>query len=175
MKLNYGCGEIKLEGFVNLDCEESVKPDIVHDIKKAPLPFLNEEVEIIHCIHNIEHLEHKFWPILLSEFHRVLSPNGELYLAYPEFSVCAMYFLENHRGRKDLWRATLYGRQLYPGDYHVVPMVTSELIQFLQLCGFKDFKHAPEPDEEWNTFLACRKGEVPISKEDILRKEIFFK
>ena len=37
MKINYGCGETKLEGFVNIDIEESVEPDLVCDVRKAPL------------------------------------------------------------------------------------------------------------------------------------------
>ena len=34
MKLNYGCGNMKLEGFINIDIEPSVKPDITCDIRK---------------------------------------------------------------------------------------------------------------------------------------------
>lgn len=173
MKLNYGCGEAKLEGFINIDSSELVKPDIICDIKKGNLPFKDEEIELIHCIHNLEHIELPFWPQLFSEFWRVLIPEGKLILAYPEFERCAINFIENSHGRRDWWRATLYGRQLYPGDYHVVPMITSEVIDALHCFGFNNIKAVPEPLEPYNTCLIAFKGQKALSREDVIRKEIF--
>ena len=68
----------------------------------------------------------------------------------------------------------MYGRQLYPGDYHVVPMRTAEVCEFLRGCGFHDIKFSAEPEPgEHNTFLTARKGTFPITRELLLRKEIF--
>lgn len=173
MKINFGSGETKLEGYVNIDIEESTKPDVVCNVKFQQLPFKNEEVELINMSHCIEHIEFSFWPRVFLEFWRVLKPEGALFLAYPEFEKCSKYFLENHLGLREFFRATLYGRQLYPGDYHVVPMCTWELIDKLTHCGFHDIKSCSDPDEDWNTVLICKKGELPLVREDILRKEIF--
>mgnify|MGYP001616855427 CR=1 FL=1 len=67
-KINYGCGESKLEGFINIDCEESIKPDIVCDIRTGPLPFKDNEVSVIYCIHNLEHIELNTGGIFLKSF-----------------------------------------------------------------------------------------------------------
>lgn len=172
IRLNIGCGETKIRGYVNIDVEKKTKPDIVFDIRKFTLPFRNATVTQINCIHNIEHIEVRYWPHVFSEFHRVLKNGAQLILAYPEFEKCAKNFLENHRGLKDFWRATLYGRQLYPGDYHVVPMVTTDLVKILQSYGFDPIKYGPEEHEPYNTFLAATKA-GKLTREDVFNKEVF--
>jgi predicted SAM-dependent methyltransferase len=172
-KLNIGCGEFKIGGYINIDIEAACKPDLVHDIRTQPLPYASNTIEEINCIHNIEHIEYKFHPIILDEFWRVLKPEGKLTLAYPEFSKCAVNFISDYKGMKAFWRATLYGRQLHPGDYHVTPMDTLELVEMLKEIGYKNIRHIPETDQPFNTFLQCLKGEKPLTREDILRKEIF--
>src|SRR5438034_3615011 len=167
MKLNYGSGETKLAGFINIDSIESTKPDILADLKKGPLPFKDESAELIHMLHALEHIEQGFWPLIFHEFHRLLIEDGELRLAYPEFEVCARNFIENYKGNRIFWRRTLYGRQLYPGDYHIVPMVTSEVINELTQAGFRDIKSGPEPGEPFNTFLIAHKGQKPMTRADI--------
>lgn len=172
--LNIGCGETKLEGYINIDLEKKVKPDMVIDVKSQLLPFKPGTVDQINCIHNLEHIEQKYWPFVFKNFYRVLKPKAALILAYPEFSRCAKNFLTNHRGLRDFWRATLYGRQLYPGDYHVVPMVTKEVCDYLLANGFDDIKYCPEADEPYNTFLRARKGKI-ITREQVVKKEVFGK
>ncbi len=174
-KLNIGSGEFKLESYINIDSELSTKPDLVCDLKKNPLPFKSESIELIHMFHSLEHIEKRYWSWIFDEFRRVLKLDGQLFLAYPEFEKCSKNFLENYLGLRDLFRATLYGRQLYPGDYHVVPMVTSEVISELQHFGFYDFKSGADPDENWNSLILCKKGPLPMIREDVLRNEIFKK
>lgn len=173
IKINIGCGENKIRGFVNVDIEKSVKPDIIHDIKSGPMPFNDGVASQINCIHNLEHIELKYWSNLFKEFHRVLAPGGQLWLAYPEFEKCAKGFLENYQGRREFFRHTLYGLQRYAGDYHVTPMVTREIIQYLQQNGFDNIKHTPEPEESWNTFLIAERVEMPKTREEVVCEEIF--
>lgn len=170
--LNLGCGETKLEGFINVDFEDVTKPDIACNFKKDKLPFEDGRFEVVHLMHVIEHIEIKFWNWVFYEVRRVLKDGGIFRLAYPEFEVVSKYFLENHRNLRNFWRATLYGRQDYPGDYHVVPMVTSEVLNYLQLFGFKDIRSGPEI-EEWNTIVECKKGDLPKMREDVFREEVF--
>lgn len=174
IRLNIGCGETKLKGFINIDVEKKVKPDLVFNIKKYRLPFKDGSITQINCIHNIEHIEFKFWDYILNEFYRVLKLNGRLILAYPEFERVAENFIKNANGMKDFWRATLYGRQLYRGDYHVTPVVTKDLIQQLFKIGFDEIKHSPEADEPYNTFLMAKKRKI-LTKEQVYKKEIFGK
>lgn len=174
IKLNIGCGETKLRGFVNIDVEKKTKPDLLLDIKVQKFPYKDASVDQINCIHNLEHIELHHWNNVLGEFSRVLKPNGLLILAYPEFERCAKNFIENFQGQKDFWRATLYGRQLYPGDYHVVPMVTKDIINVLTKVGFKEFKYSPEDHEPYNTFMICIRGEL-FTREQLVKEEVFGK
>jgi len=173
-KLNYGCGESNLEGYINVDIIENelVKPDKVADIKKGPLPFDDGYFEEILFLHCIEHIEIPYWPYIFGEFQRLLQRGGRLVISWPEFEVCAKYFIENHKGHRDFWRHTLYGRQLYPGDYHLVPMRTDEVVLMLSRFGFYDIKYQPEEGEEWNTFLIAHNGEKRLSVKELYKQEL---
>lgn len=173
-KLNYGCGERKIEEFINIDIEPSIKPDLVCDLRKDAFPFENESIDEIWCLHNIEHIEIHYWPHIFYEFNRVLKLDSTLVLAYPEFDICVKYFLENYRGMKHFWQATLYGRQLYLGDYHVTPVQSPVLSQHLNMSGFVDIKWAPDDIAEYNSFMKAKKG-IVLNRENIIRKEVFGK
>lgn len=176
-KLNYGCGEMHLDGYINVDAfkNELTKPDVVCDLKTSILPFGNDYFEEVCALHVLEHVERGYWQMFFEEFYRVLVPDGTLMIAYPEFERCAKNFIENYKGNRDFWRMTLYGRQSHPGDYHIVPMRTEEIIQNLNAYGFKDIKYGEEAQEEWSTFLICKKGERLKTRVDLLKSEVFAK
>lgn len=173
-RINIGCGETKLSGFINIDIEKRVNPDLVWDVTKRELPIRPNSILQINCIHNLEHIKFEKWETVLQEFYRVLQFNGKLILAYPEFEICTKFFLSNYKNQKDFWRQTLYGRQLYRGDYHIVPMVTKDIIKILGDIGFDNFKYKPEVEQEFNTFLVCQKKKL-VTREDVIRKEVFGK
>jgi hypothetical protein len=55
-KLNVGCGNEILRGYVNLDIAELPGVDVVHDLNKLPWPFEDNRFEEIRIIHVLEHL-----------------------------------------------------------------------------------------------------------------------
>lgn len=177
MKLNMGCGETKLDGFINIDVNESSKPDLVHDIRKKVFPYESESVDAIYAIHFIEHVERFYWDGMFQEFRRVLKSGGDLVLAYPEFEVVAKYFIENYLGQRNFWEAVLYGRQAYPGDYHVTAVTTSRVTNILRNLGFANIKTVIEDLSVggYHTFLKCEKGAMPLSKEEVTKRFIFGK
>jgi hypothetical protein len=73
---------------------------------------------------------------------------------------------------REFWEATIYGRQSQPADFHVSLMYTPEFIDLLQSSGFKDISYAPEDGEEWNTIVLAHRGEIPVTYEDALNKEV---
>jgi len=172
MKLNIGSGETKIPGYINIDIEESTKPDVVCDFRKTNLPFEDSTADKVTMLHCIEHIEYFHWHDILFEIHRVMKLGAKLILAYPEFERCVENFLENKWGMKDFWRATLYGRQLYPGDYHVTPVITGDLMNILSAMGFDHMRAKPELGQEFNTFLIAEKAFM-ITREDLFRKEVF--
>lgn len=172
LKLNLGCGQNKIKGTVNIDVEESVKPDIVCDFRKT-LPFPDGAVDSVYLFHVIEHIEEVYHPIILSEIWRVLGIGGRLFISYPEFRRCADNYINNTRGQRAFWKATIYGRQLYKSDYHIALMDSEYFeIKLIQL-GFKDIEIKPEPQEDYNTVVKCVKGEKLNTYEENLRSIVF--
>lgn len=173
MKLNLGCGKEKYPGFVNIDADPGVNPDLVFDISK-PFPYEKDTVDEIWMIHVIEHFENILHKSILEECHRVLKPGGILFIAYPEFSTCVSYYLSDHRGMKEFWKATIFGRQSRPGDYHLALMETPAFILLLTTIGFEEIEyHAESARNDYNTLVKCAKGEKMWTREDVIRQEIF--
>lgn len=83
-KLNLGCGADKKEGYVNIDVNPLVNPDVVHDLNKLPYPFPDNTFDQIEAFHILEHLDKPF--VIMKELHRILKPGGRLHIKVPHFS-----------------------------------------------------------------------------------------
>ena len=52
MKLNMGCGQNKINGYLNIDKHSECEPDLQFDLEKFPWPFKTNEVNEVlfnHC------------------------------------------------------------------------------------------------------------------------------
>ena len=83
-KLNLGCGGYKKEGYVNIDRNTLVNPDIINDLNVIPYPFADNSFDLIEAFHVIEHLNEPF--LVMKELHRIIKPNGKLVIKVPHFS-----------------------------------------------------------------------------------------
>ncbi len=173
-KLNLGCGLTKLEGYLNVDVDPAVEPDLIVNICGF-LPFQDGEFEEVLFFHTIEHIEKKWHPSILVEIHRILSPKGVLILGYPEFGVCAEYWISNYQGKRDFWEACCFGRQSSDNDYHVCAMDSVELKDLLLSIGFDNIKHGAEPDNKQYTLLTAIKGTPRITYSEYLKDIVFGK
>ena len=99
--LHVGCGHKKeqhtVAGFgaeewreIRLDADPTVYPDIVASITDMhTVP--KSGVDAVYSAHNLEHLYPHEVPLALSEFHRVLRPDGFLILTCPDLqSICKL-------------------------------------------------------------------------------------
>jgi predicted SAM-dependent methyltransferase len=84
VKLNIGSAGRKKEGYINVDWQSIVKPDLEHNLNVYPYPFADSSVDLIEAFHVVEHLDRPF--DVLKEFHRILKPGGVLHLKVPHFS-----------------------------------------------------------------------------------------
>ncbi|WP_293351607.1 methyltransferase domain-containing protein [Phenylobacterium sp.] len=117
MKLNLGCGDKILEGFVNVDVVESragQKPDVICDLHQLN-PFADDSADEIMAIHVVEHFWR--WEVvdILKEWVRVLKPGGKMILECPNLiSACQAVLADPDRatlpgaeGQRSMW--VLYG------------------------------------------------------------------
>ncbi len=172
-RINLGCGRTKLDGFINIDVNEALEPDMVHNFITEGLPFEDGEIYEVALSHVIEHIPSGLHGKLFSDIHRVLDINGgSVFLAYPEFIKVAQNYIDNHKGERDYWKATIYGRQSSPYDFHVALMDTeNSLIPLLENLGFGDIKYQPQDGAEFNTLLRAYKVLPEIPTLDKLFKD----
>jgi len=82
VRLNVGCGDWPLTGFVNLDRRKGTKANIRADA--GQLPFADETVDEVYAGHMLEHLEPAAADEFLSECRRTLKPVGRLGVLVPD-------------------------------------------------------------------------------------------
>lgn len=85
MKLNIGCGENRLDGYVNTDRERSVQPDVVMDLESFPWPFEADSVDEIVANHVLEHVgaDPAVFLGVMKEIYRVCRGGALLRIAVP--------------------------------------------------------------------------------------------
>ncbi len=78
MKFNLGCGNLKLDGYVNFDISERCNPDICWDIRKRLPQVKNGDVEEINAGCVLEQLTPDEFLFVVNECWRVLKGGGVL-------------------------------------------------------------------------------------------------
>lgn len=97
IKLHIGCGNVYKEGWINIDNNE------YNDIKKLdleldlvnPLPFPDNSVDFIFNEHFLEHLTVDEGKRAVSEFMRVLKPQGVLRIAMPSLKTSIAHYTKS--------------------------------------------------------------------------------
>jgi len=111
MKLYIGCGSERLEGYISVDVNPEVKPDIV--ALAWALPFEDNLIDEIETRHLFEHLTFGQAKAALKEWHRVLKPNGKLYIECPNILRCLEMLKSTDARCRHFGMVGLYG---YPYD-----------------------------------------------------------
>lgn len=145
-KLNLGCGDKVLDGYVNVDTAPSrkgIEPDVLADLRQ--LPFDPESADEILAVHVIEHFY--LWETrdLLSHWKSILRPGGALILECPNLLTAARSLVEDEtlasdlsgkRGQHVMW--PVYGDPGWqdPLMCHRWGYTPRSLIVLLEECGF---------------------------------------
>lgn len=81
LKLNLGCGEIYLPGYVNCDVLPHVRADKHFDLNVFPYPFEDDSADLIWMDNVLEHLDDLIR--VMGELHRILRTGGRLKILVP--------------------------------------------------------------------------------------------
>jgi len=113
LKLNLGCGDKILPGYVNVDVAESragERPDVLCDLHRLT-PFEDDSVDEILSVHVVEHFWR--WEVadVLKEWIRVLKPGGLMILECPNLKSACEAFLADPQlhagpgpeGQRTMW------------------------------------------------------------------------
>lgn len=173
--LNLGCGKTPLKDtrsvhYVNLDMVKC--PNVFkYNILKIPYPFASETFNKVFLFHTIEHIGEGGHPAVLREIHRILKPEGQLVISYPEFLKCSSNYATNLKGERDYWKACIFGRGRDEWDRHRALMDTPFFVKVLEANGFPNSNSRPEKPDDWNTIVTATKGPFGLTYEELLQKE----
>jgi len=92
IRLNLGCGNFPMKGFINVDQFESVHPDLLADA--TDLPYGPNSVDEIYCGHMLEHLSWDEGQAALRHWWTVLKPGAELSIVVPDFDVLGKAYFD---------------------------------------------------------------------------------
>jgi predicted SAM-dependent methyltransferase len=98
VKLHLGCGNIRLDGFINIDIRQTPATDRLMDITNLA-EFGDNSVDMICSSHCLEHFSFRIVPDILREWNRVLKKGGELVVRVPDFDILVNTYLKSHLHR----------------------------------------------------------------------------
>lgn len=153
LKLNLGCGDKILPGYVNVDIAESrgnVRPDVVCDLR-CLASFSENTADEVLSVHTVEHFWR--WEVLdvLKEWVRVLKPGGTMVLECPNLISACKEFLDNPdgasgagvEGQRTMW--VFYGDPAWrdPLMVHRWGYTPSSLAQLMSEAGLVNIRQEP--------------------------------
>ena len=115
MNLLIGCKDTGLPGFKTVDIDPALKPDYCCDAGNLHV-FSDKSADVLLCSNILEHFPLTRTDKVLKEWHRVLKPNGKLYVSVPDFEFCARNYVQN--GLTTWLRYHMYGDQKTPFSFH---------------------------------------------------------
>lgn len=153
VRLNLGCGDKLLEGYVNVDVAPSrrgLRPDVLCDLHDLSV-FASDSANEILAVHVVEHFWR--WEVLgiLGEWVRVLKPGGKMILECPNLISACQALLNDPenasegdaRGQRSMW--VFYGDPSWedPLMTHRWAYTPNSLASLMREAGLVEVRQEP--------------------------------
>src|SRR5262245_40653975 len=113
VKIDFGCGPRKREGFLGVDILAFPGVDTVLDVRKTPWPWHDEGVAEAHASHFLEHLTGPERVGFLNELYRVLIWGGTALIIVPHWTNACAYGDPTHQWPPMSEWAPLYWNKIW--------------------------------------------------------------
>ena len=136
MKINIG-GEIKKDGWKNLNVQKKPNVDIVGNINDLS-QFEDESIDEIYASHVIEHVDQKTIKNTFKGIFRILKKDGKFYISVPDMDVLCHFFVSPLANKKIKFHTMrmIFGGQVDDYDYHYFGWNYEFMSDYLRDAGF---------------------------------------
>jgi predicted SAM-dependent methyltransferase len=148
VRVHFGCGTIADPRFINVDARIFSH---VHYVTRSPLmPALPaSSADMIYACHVFEHISHRTQASVLSRWHEILKPGGQLLLSVPDFDKVVGVYSRGERGFNWM-QHVLMGGQHYSGEFHFALFNQARLGGLLLQAGFSNVREwHPRDEDNW--------------------------
>lgn len=173
LKLNLGCGNEILKGYVNCDLHNP-KADMWFDASSIPFP--DNSIDEIRAYHLIEHFSFSKGLEVVKEWFRVLKPNGKLVLETPDFYHNCKKFVESDEQTRIQLYVHFFAWPDEPGQAHLFLYTETQMAWTLSGAGFTNVKRQPpdsvyaQPNPHWQELYLKMEATKPSTSPTVGRK-----
>ena len=109
MRLNLGCGDVHIDGYLNVDKEAGCLPDKIQDLEVFPWDFKDDSVDQIILSHVLEHLGQtsQIYLSIIKELYRICKAGAKITITVP------------HPRHDDFLTDPTHVRPILPGQFHM--------------------------------------------------------
>jgi hypothetical protein len=143
MKLNIGCGNNKLDGYINIDSVGKFNPDLIHDITQT-LPYDDLSIDEILAASILEHFDKYMRFIVFFDWVRVLKIGGVVKVKVPDFKIILSKYKKFGFDNfvDSIFGENMLGSKIYCGHYgnHKFAYCPDSLKTFVTCFGIEPQK-----------------------------------
>jgi predicted SAM-dependent methyltransferase len=165
IKIHFGCGNVNLPGWINIDALSSPHIHIVGSIE-ALKTFSQNSVDLIYACHVLEHLSVTECKRFIDIAYNILKSGGTLLLSVPDFRSLVNLYIETDN-LIDIHPA-IFGGQDYEFNFHKQGFDRLKISNDLSKTGFHSI-------ENWSSLeeFGCEGFDWSSKKISISGKEYF--